>query len=149
MPTGIVVYPADFSGNMPAFTPAGETIVNTSGQVIAIGGQGNNAVVTVDGSLQTQEQIPTQFIPTSLLICTSLSGGTRLTNQPVKRAVIRSHPANSGYMFLGSQNLPPFSGFGFVLAPGEAYASDITNTNVFRVYATMSGDLLTYAGTRL
>ena len=134
---------------MPAFTPAGGTIVDTSGQVIGIGGQGNTVNVTVDGGLQTQEQIPTQFIPTSLLICTSLSGGTRLTNQPVKRAVVRSHPANSGYMFLGSQSLPPFSGFGFVLAPGEAYVTDINNLNVFRVYAAMSGDLLTYAGTRL
>ena len=149
MPVGIVVFQSDVSGNIASFTSAGKTIIEASGQTFGISFGGNTVQVTTDGSLQTQEQTPTQFIPGSLLTISSASGGTRLGGASVIRAIVRAHPQNSGYLFLGSQTFPPYSGFGFVLAPGEAYSQNVDNFNVFRAFAQMSGDRITYGGSAL
>jgi hypothetical protein len=149
MPVGVVVFPSDISGNVASFTDEGKTIIEASGQTIGISFGGNTVQVTTAGSLVTQEQQPTQFIPGPLVTVTSASGGVRLGANAVSRAVIRSHPQNSGYLFLGSQTFPPYSGFGFVLAPGEAYSQNVNNFNVFRVYAQLSGDRITYGGSAL
>jgi hypothetical protein len=95
--------------------------------------------------------------PTAILInattnplnCTDASGGQILTSGAVLSVIVKAHILNSGDMYIGGSsgvNTTPYSGFGFLLAPGEAINLDIDNIGKVRACAAISGDRIIYIG---
>jgi hypothetical protein len=111
---------------------------------------GNTTVALASGVSITAASIPSaaNLRNRAILQCTSLSGGTVLLSGDCYRATIRSLPSQSGAMFVGSSTEPPFSGTGFYLATGEALTIDITNLASIRVFASLSGEKISYCGTQ-
>ena len=74
---------------------------------------------------------------------TSASGGIELSSGEITTMKIKSLPTNSGDMYIGSA---PYSGYGYILSPGDQEQFNIDNLNKVKVFATVSGDKVTYYG---
>jgi len=119
---------AEISGQA-VWVSSGEVISKVSGETVAI---------------ETPTRLRTGYIKE----VSSVSGGVSIAAGSVKSVVIKALPSNSGDIYVGG-NLDgdmPFSGYGLVLGAGESVNLDINNLSVLRVYATVSGDKITWAG---
>lgn len=77
----------------------------------------------------------------------SLSGGIVLGSGEVIAVSIKALSSNSGDIYIGGE-APPYSGAGFCLEPGEAWNIEVDNLNKVRLYATVSGDIVSYGALR-
>ncbi|KKN87077.1 hypothetical protein LCGC14_0263470 [marine sediment metagenome] len=127
---------------------SGQMVQVASGPFVAVSGQGvmlpATQVVKVSGETVSIE-VPGAVITGALLAVPSGSGGTIVTSGAVKSAIIKSL---SGDVFVGGSvaTQMPYSGFGFLLAYGEAVSLDIDNFGRARVVANISGDFVTFIG---
>ena len=86
--------------------------------------------------------------PASLLKVTGASAGVALSLGKVKAVIVKALVANSGNIFMGG-NAPgdyPYSGYGYLLEPGESLSLDVDDFSRLAVFANVSGDRITYAG---
>lgn len=74
------------------------------------------------------------------------SGGIVLSSGEVVAVSVKALSKNSGDIYVGGVDAPPYSGAGFLLEPGEAWNIDIQNLNQVRLFATISGDRVAYGG---
>jgi hypothetical protein len=74
------------------------------------------------------------------------SGGIVLSSGEVVSVTVKALAKNSGDIYVGGADVPPYSGAGFCLEPGEAWNIDVGNLNEVRIVATVSGDRITYGG---
>jgi hypothetical protein len=113
--SGIVV--AKISGESVSYAPCAALMVHASGAAQFGAGSGNP------------------------LILDSNSGGKYLWSAAVRGLLVKALAKNSGDIYVGGiyASQRPFSGFGFVLAPGEAFTVDITDPSSVRVFAAHSG----------
>lgn len=72
------------------------------------------------------------------------SGGIILSSGEVVSVSIKALATNSGDIYVGGPDNPPYSGHGFLLQPGEAINLDIENLNKVRLVACISGDKVTW-----
>lgn len=83
-----------------------------------------------------------------MLAVASASGGVSISSGTVVSATVKAVAGNSGDIYVGGSGLNrwPFSGYGLLLRPGEAYSTDINNLYTVAVVATVSGDNVTFIG---
>jgi len=86
------------------------------------------------------EMVGTKRVP-------SLSGGVILSSGEVMGVSVKALSTNSGDIYVGGE-APPYSGAGFLLEPGEAWNLDVDNLNKVRVFAAVSGDVVTYGAVK-
>lgn len=111
---------------------SGETIISKiSGEAVKISGEKVDIIA------------PTTIRTRAILIPSSASGGTALASGVVVSVTIKSL---SGDVYVGGSTEPPYSGYGFLLAAGEAISLDISNLNAVRVCSNVSGGWCTYVG---
>jgi len=135
-------------------------MVNISGQFVQIqSGQTIQLPVTqiVKTSGETvviaSGQTPLMLAPTGgkargLLAVTGASGGVILTSGAVVSMTTKALAGNAGDIFVGFNESTemPYSGYGFLLDAGESWSFDIDEIGKTRVFATTSGDLVSYGG---
>lgn len=149
---------ADISGQA-VWVSSGEVVAQISGQPVSISGQPVQATVTVSEVSVSSGEIhimsgeveikPLEDVVVgSLVTVPSTSGGITLGTQAINSLTIKSLSKNSGDIYIGGNTTGsmPYSGYGLLLEPGEAVNLDIHNLNTVRVYATISGDKITYLG---
>ena len=83
-----------------------------------------------------------------LLSVTGASGGVILTSGAVTALTVKALTGNSGDIFIGFNvsTEMPYSGYGMLLDAGDSWTIDIDEIGRVRAFATMSGDLVSYAG---
>jgi len=122
------------------------------GQIFRVDGAGQLKVTDTDLLEEIQTGVFTRPLETvvvgSLVDIPSTSGGITLGTQAIDSLTIKSLSKNSGDIYIGGNTTGsmPYSGYGLLLEPGEAVNLDIHNLNTVRVYATISGDKITYLG---
>jgi len=74
-------------------------------------------------------------------VLVDLSGGTALLSGEVISALVRADTKNSGDVYIGGTTgaTMPYSGYGFVLEPGDVVSVDVSNPNRIRAMGTVSG----------
>ena len=77
---------------------------------------------------------------------TAASGGVILTSAAVASVIVKSLAANTLDLYVGGISNRPYSGQGFVLAPGEAINLPINQVGAVIVCATLSGERITWIG---
>ncbi|MHC1566178.1 MAG: hypothetical protein ACXQTD_00145 [Candidatus Syntropharchaeia archaeon] len=84
---------------------------------------------------------PTTVFTGAKQVLSDLSGGTALLSGEVISALVRADTKNSGDVYIGGTTgaTMPYSGYGFVLEPGDVISVDIDNPNRFRAMGTVSG----------
>jgi hypothetical protein len=120
---------------------------NISGQAVTV--SGNIVIAKISGETVTiVPATPTLVQTGTILRVTALSGGVAISSGVVVSAVIKAIAGNSGDIYVGGSGAArnPFSGYGYLLRPGEAYGTDINNLFSIKVVASTSGDLITFAG---
>lgn len=78
---------------------------------------------------------------------TAVSGGIVLSSGEVVSVSVKALSTNSGDIYVGGE-APPYSGAGFLLEPGEAWNLDVDNLNKVRLFAAVSGDIVSYGALR-
>ena len=73
------------------------------------------------------------------------SGGIILSSGEVVSVTVKALSRNSGDIYIGGPDNPPYSGHGYLLEPGEAVNLDVQNLNKIRLVAVVSGDIVTWA----
>jgi hypothetical protein len=109
---------------------------------------GDVVVAKVSGEVM-HIRVPTIGRTRALLVVTGASGGATLASGDVISVALKALSTNSGDIYVGSATDMPYSGFGFLLGRGEGLNIDIDNFNRIRVFATVSGDQVTYFGVQL
>ena len=114
--------------------------VNKSGQ--------GALVVASSGSDYIQVAAPMSGKARPLLSVTGASGGVILTSGAVTALTVKALTGNSGDIFIGFNvsTEMPYSGYGMLLDAGDSWTIDIDEIGRVRAFATMSGDLVSYAG---
>lgn len=169
MPEGQVVFIRGSSGNNADVDTSGNlkvvgtisanvsgNVVNISGQSVSISGQpvsisgqpvnanisGNKVNISGD---TIKQQIPTVIITGTEIVGASLSGGTALPSGVSVSVTIKYNASNSGKGYLGGNSAQaPFSGKGIRLEPGDSYTVAITNPAALQVFASVSGDTISW-----
>jgi hypothetical protein len=132
----------DISGQT-VYLASGQNSVQISGQLVVVSGiVGANVSGNVVRILPEGQNVTIRTA--SGLVCTSLSGGTVLPSLAADRITVRFDPDHSGRMYLGSTTNPPFSGMGFKLAPGDGITLQVSNANTLQVFATTSGEQVSF-----
>jgi hypothetical protein len=72
------------------------------------------------------------------------SGGTTLSSGEIVSVTIKALVKNSGDIYVGGADNPPYSGYGYCLEPGESWSIDVENLNKILVVAEVSGDKVTW-----
>ncbi len=80
------------------------------------------------------------------LVVTAGSGGSFLLSGDTKSIVLKTASFNSSDIWIGGSGEPPYSGLGMPLEPGDSYPLDISNFNLVKAVAVISGDVLHYQG---
>jgi hypothetical protein len=132
----------------------GCTYVTThSGEYVGISGtvtvnSGTGVVIQSGASVISAANIPTLVQTGSILRVTGVSGGIAISSGIVVSAVVKAVAGNSGDIYVGGSGAArnPYSGYGYLLRPGEAYGTDINNLFSVKVVASISGDMITFAG---
>jgi hypothetical protein len=101
--------------------------------------------VTVSGNV-LQIILPTEVKTGSLRTVTGASGGVVLHSGAVKAVTLKALSQNAGDIFVGGATNLPYSGFGLLLSPGEAVNLDVDDFSRVYVFATVSGDIVSFAG---
>jgi hypothetical protein len=118
-----------------------------SGRIIsAISGE---TVLIQSGAVVTIAQTTPTLVQTgAILAVTGTSGGVAISSGVVVSAVVKAIAGNSGDIYVGGSGAArnPFSGYGYLLRPGEAYGTDINNLFSIKVVASISGDNITFVG---
>jgi len=151
---------AKISGEIVVAKISGETIltsvsgnvVKVSGEVVKISGETviakvSGEAVSVSGNVLAIE-VPTEVKTGLIRIVTAASGGAVLHSGAVLSLKLKALSGNSGDIYVGGETNRPYSGFGFVLEPGEAEAMDIDDFKRVYVVATVSGDMVCFDGVR-
>lgn len=135
---------------------SGEVVAQISGQPVSISGQPVQATVTISEVSVSSGEIhimsgeveikPLSAVKTGNLVTVpSASGGIVLGSGEIKSLVIKALSKNSGDIYIGGNATDnPYSGYGLLLEPGEAVNLDVDNLNVIRLYATTSGDRVSF-----
>lgn len=76
------------------------------------------------------------------------SGGVILSSGEVVAVSLKALGRNSGDIYLGGPNNPPYSGHGYCLERGEAINIDVKQLENIRVVAEISGDRVTWASVK-
>lgn len=116
-------------------------VVKISGEAVKISGE----VVKISGQV-VDLKAPTAIKTSGLFTVTGASGGANLYSGAVVSATVKALSGNSGDIFVGGSGYKPYSGYGFLLEPGEAVNLDVDNFGEIWVVATVSGDKVTYLG---
>lgn len=124
MPAGDYVYLKDASGNLATVSANGSLNVQSS---------------TVSGSVTAIIGTQTVGRTRAVLTPSDLSGGISLGSGDTITMVVKNFSSSSGDVYLGYSNEPPYSGFGYNIAPGEAFSIDLDNFNKVAVMGTVSG----------
>jgi mucin-19 len=133
---------------------SGTVTVNSGTGVIVQSGigvqvrSGTGVVIQSGASVISAANIPTLVQTGSILRVTGLSGGIAISSGIVVSAVVKAVAGNSGDIYVGGSGAArnPYSGYGYLLRPGEAYGTDINNLFSVKVVASISGDMITFAG---
>ncbi|MBA7475657.1 hypothetical protein ES707_11029 [subsurface metagenome] len=126
------------------FVESGVHVVSLSGTFHVVVDTG---VISVSGETISVET-PTAVLTRAILTPTADSGGTLLISGIVVAVTVKSL---SGDIYIGgiAADDAPYSGYGFLLAAGEAWSLDIDNFNKIRVCAPVnSGDWVSYGGVK-
>jgi len=122
---------------------SGETILTSvSGNVLTVL-QSGAPMVRVSGTVDIVT--PTEVKTGLLRIVTAASGGAVLHSGAIKSATVKAVTL-SGDIYVGGATNRPYSGFGMVLKDGEAVNLDIDDFSKIYVFATISGDMVSFAG---
>lgn len=118
--------------------------VKTSGEIVIAKVSGETVIAKISGE-KVDIIVPTAIKTGAILTPTALSGGAIVTSGAVKAATFKSL---SGDVYLGGTAVGdrPYSGYGFLLAFGEAASLDIDNFGRARICAPHSGDWVSYIG---
>jgi hypothetical protein len=112
----------------------GTVVAKVSGEAVKVSGE------IVDIKTPTQIKTgPTRVIP-------STSGGVVLHSGSVVSVTVKAGNANSGDIYLGGATDRPYSGQGLVLDAGEAINIDVNDFGAIYLFATVSGDVVTFCG---
>ena len=125
-----------------------------SGFITVISG----SVVSVSGNiLHISGQIISPSTPSSILIgaagsnpvpITSASGGVAISSGVIVASIVKALLLNSGDIYIGGASpYRPYSGYGFILSPGQTLPFDITNFDAIFAVTTVSGDMINFMGT--
>jgi len=121
---------------------SGESLVVTSGEVRALI---SGDVVQISGQV-VDFKAPTTIKTSGLFTVTGASGGANLYSGAVVSVTVKALSSNSGDIYVGGSTHKPYSGYGFLLEPGEAINVDVDNFGEVWVFAAVSGDKVTYLG---
>jgi hypothetical protein len=116
--------------------------VTISGNVVSVSGN------TVSISGNSIREFGSSILAAPAVVATSLSGGVELGSGVVFNVNVRGMSVNSGVLYVGGTGTnAPFSGQGQVMAATDpALTFKVDNLNRIRVFATASGDRVTFAG---
>jgi len=126
--------------SLPSTQPvkiSGETVIaKISGETVAASVSGQPVDIIV----------PTGIVTNAVTTVGSVSGGTILTSADCISVTVKALSTNSGDIYVGGYTAgnAPYSGYGLLLEPGEAINVDIDNIGKIHVFATVSGDKVTY-----
>lgn len=123
---------------------SGQPVALTSGTIVV--GQSGISVIFRSGTNMSVEALPSTGVRTrAILACTTNSAGTQLVSGVVHSVTIK---ALSGAMYVGGAAGVdmPYSGYGMLLAGGEAITIDVGNFNQVRVCAATNNDPISYIG---
>jgi|SRR5688500_6645902 len=139
---------AEISGDV-LYLVSGNNSVQISGQSVTVSGPVliSGQVVNISGTTVSTSVIglSTTVIRTaSGTKCTSLSGGVQLPSLVGDRIIVKANQDNSGRIYLCSTTNPPFSGMGLQMAAGQSESFAVTNADIFRVFASASGDVVSF-----
>lgn len=82
----------------------------------------------------------------ALLPVTGVSGGVALASGDVASLTIKNLQGNGDMFVGGTGSEAPNSGIGFLLSGGEGVSLTATNFNKVQVFATTSGQVISYFG---
>jgi len=119
-------------------------ITSVSGDVLTVI-QSGTLVVTASGDVY-EPRTPTAGRIRATLALPTASGGAALESGVVISITTKALSTNSGDIYLGFSTEPPYSGYGFLLEPGENTSMDMDNFNKVRGVAEISGDKVSYYG---
>lgn len=138
------------SGAVQVSGEVGATQVGTWGVQVSGAVQVSGEVTANISGQPVDIVIPTDIITDAVTMVASTSGGTVLTSADCISVTVKALSANSGDIYVGGYTAGnmPYSGYGLLLEPGEAINIDIDNVGKIHVYATVSGDKVTYIGNK-
>lgn len=134
----------------------GKPIVRVSGEAVKVSGEVVSLPVTqvvkvsgeavkISGEV-VDIAVPTTIKTHSVRTISDLSGGNPLHSGAVVSVTVKALSDNSGDLYLGGATALPYSGFGFLLEPGEAINVDVNDFGAIYVCAVVSGDKTTFLG---
>jgi len=153
---------AKISGETVISKISGESVVATSGEVRAlisgdvvvgkISGEtviskisGETVVAKISGEV-VDIKVPTEVKTNTIRTITGNSGGEVLHSGSVVSVTIKALSSNSGDIYVGGATNRPYSGYGFLLEPGEAVNLDVSDFDDVYLFACVSGDKVTFLG---
>jgi len=105
-----------------------------------------NVTVKVYNNIYTGAVSPAEKVEKGgVLFVPANSGGIILSSGEVVSVTVKALSRNSGDIYIGGPDNPPYSGHGYLLEPGEAVNLDVQNLNKIRLVAVVSGDIVTWA----
>lgn len=144
------------SGNVLIVLQSGNLIVKVSGETVELESGTGPVLTSVSGNIliakisgQDIEIIPLTDVKTyALRIIPASSGGVYLHSGSVHTVTLKAKLTNSGDIFVGGDSVTnrPYSGYGFELEAGEALTLDMDDFDTIKLYATVSGDRVTFIG---
>ena len=92
--------------------------------------------------------VPKSLVRTAdIQVIPSTSGGVKLSSGETKAVIIKAPSTNSGIIYVGaSSGDTPYSGYGYILEAGDKETFEIDNLNKINVFATVSGDKISFCG---
>jgi len=119
--------------------------VKISGETVIAKISGETVATSVSGQ-PVDIVIPTGIVTDAVTTVGSISGGIILTSADCISVTVKALSTNSGDIYVGGYTTGnmPYSGYGLLLEPGEAINVDIDNIGKIHVFATVSGDKVTY-----
>lgn len=124
---------ANSTGDRLRMTPSTDgsrLMVTISGQPVMISGQ--------------QTGVPTAVATAAAVQLTSLSGGAALGSLAIRAVTMNNRASNNSVYVGGTGSNAPASGIGFELEAGRAVRQEVDNLSDVRVFATVSGQFVTY-----
>jgi len=122
----------------------------TTWRPLAVDSSGNlniTATADVSGQVVKAEIQPLSSIKIGTVRqIPSTSGGVVLHSGSVKSVIVKAFANNSGDIYVGGDGAYPYSGYGLQLDAGESVEIDIDDFNKIYLYATVSGDKVSFLG---
>ena len=135
---------AKISGETVALRSGGVVVANISGETVTAKISGETVSTKISGEV-TKSQVPGSLKTWLLRQAPALSGGVVLHSGATVSVTVKNLRAQ-GDIYLGGSTNRPYSGFGFVLYSGEGLSIDVDDFSDVYVFASHSGDKVSFIG---